>query len=69
MMGSGDLSPDLNLEIVVPAASIRGAEGKSSNQDAEGKARRARAQPDATEDDDSAPEASGESTHQIDQLA
>ena len=70
-MGSGDLSTDLALNldvgILTPASAV---EGRSANQDTQGKARR-RSRPDEENSDDlgSPSDAGDQPAHQLDRLA
>lgn len=69
-MRSGDLSTDLALPSLTPAPAVRPVDGKSSQQDAESKARRRpRAEDEDSEADVGADDSTDNPVHQIDRLA
>ena len=69
-MGSGDLSTDMTVGILTPAASVRGVEGHTPRQDSQGKARRrSRPEEDNPDDDNPASDSSEKPQHQIDDIA
>ncbi len=68
-MGSGDLSTDLSLGLLTPTPAVRAVEGGSSNQDAEGQARRRPRPEEEKQEEDALCEAVDQPAHQLDHLA
>jgi hypothetical protein len=73
MMSSGDLSADLNQEILSSASSIRSVEehspGKDEDAEARTRRRRALSAPETSNSDDGATETKDENPHLLDHLA
>jgi len=71
-MGSGYMSTDLTLGVLVPASSVRPADGHSPPQDPQEKARRHSREKEETQDDDGgdgSTETLESGAHQLDDLA
>lgn len=65
---TGDFSPDLDLGILAPSPSVRGAEGNAPNTNSDNNAPRRRARPmEESEAEAGEPDTAGE--HQLDRIA
>lgn len=65
---TGDLSPDLDLGILAPSPSVRGAEGNAPNTNSDNKAPRRRSRP-VEESEVESGEAETAGQHRLDRIA